>query len=643
MDDFEVITPTTEETLNFGINIPKPFTLEAQDKEDLRKIKDEVMDKVTTWDRRTSPFRRAYDKGSDSWKVKPDAKKKSTKQLFNSKSGETHRAAETLATLWHRMINGQSPNFEAIKQGLNAFGMEVTEEDLYAAEGVLVRQHEELELPDKQLRSFRSLALMGTMVVEMPFVSRPYGPGAKNMEYTDWVFKPMSRTGFDISVCDLRDSDFIFTIDFLTKWALLNQASLDTELWDMATVERHLEEFKEGSPASSGVSGRLKESRARAGYDDKDSNIFEAINYHGRLDPENSVIQAFAESVGLEQDPRFVDWSTTILDGFEIAKFHVTQYGDWRTRFLTTTYKSFEDEPLGYGICQLGRRLQRDMDINESNTNDLMMAFSQMMWKIGKYSGYSEKQMAWEPLKTIELEDISQLAPLTPDPNAFKVALEMLNLRREDFRNIVGAKTNLQAEITKASATESAIAQNEAMRSAGVHAQIIGNTFRRFCQISHVNNTNYLDEPVWVGITGMQKPMLVDKTKLPVNIGFKVKTVLDSDFRPERFQKLLELLNIETTIRNFIPPEISYNAITDLHNEIWKTSGMNPRTLKQPVPLVKQMEMMAGRMPNGGAEMGQEVAGEQAGAQAGGGANVTQTPVGPVETSPNPMSVEMSA
>src|SRR4029077_16903123 len=108
-------------------------------------------------------------------------------------------------------------------------------------------------------------------------------------------------------------------------------------------------------------------------------------------------------------------------------------------------------------------------------------------WKIGKYSGYQEKQMAWEPLKTIELEDISQLAPLTPDPNAFKVAMEMINLRREDFRNIVGAQTNLQAQITGASATESAISQTEAIRGAGVHAEVIAEMMREYCEIGHVN------------------------------------------------------------------------------------------------------------------------------------------------------------
>jgi hypothetical protein len=485
---------------------------------------------------------------------------------------------------------------------------------------------------------------MGTVTAELPFVSKPYGYGQKNIEYTDWNFRPLTRVGFDTSVYDIRESDFRFTIDFITKYALRNLASLDSEYWDMAVVEKHIKDYANGFTTSN-VTTRLKDSRARAGYYDNDAEVYENINYHGRLDADNSVIQNFANIQGV--DPQFVDWSVGILDGMDVCKFHMTQYGDWRTRFIDGTYKEFEDEPLGYGICQIGRRLQRDMDINESMINDLLAAFTLMMFKIGKFSGFAEKQMVFEPLKTIELEDISQLAPLTPDPNAFKVALEMINLRREDFRNIIGAQTNLQAQITGASATESGIAQTEAIRGAGVHAELIGEMYRKYLEISHLNNLNYLDEPIWTGLTGTRKPVLVSKNQLPINVGFRVKISTDKDFRPDRMQKLIELLKIETSIRSFIEPEISVNAIRDLHHEIWTTAGMNPRTLNAPISDQQRMEAMQGRMPGqpqaagGPAGAPPEVAGEQA----AGPDIMTTTPVGPVPTSPLPQSqqADMSA
>lgn len=527
---------------NFNVLTPKPFVLANQSQEALDKIKEEIMDKVQSWEKRMEPFFQTYFKGTDSWRVKPFLnKQQKPKQLFNSKSGETHRGAETIATVWQRMLTGADPYFEATKQGLNQLGQEVSEEDIYAVEGVLNEQQKASQFKKKLLRICRSLANVGTVIVEQPFISKPYGYGQKTMEYTDLQFRPMIRIGFDTTVSDIRDSDFIFTIDFLSKWMLKNIASIDTEYWDSKKVDRHIADFGNGIPAhASGVYNRIRQSRARAGYNEMDAQVFESINYHGRLDPENSVIAALCESLGPDVDPNFVDFSVGILDGQDICKFHVTQYGDWRTRFVNATYKDFEDEPLGYGIFQIGRKLQREMDLNESMTNDLMTAFTLMMFKVGKYSGLTEKQMVWEPLRVVELEDINQLEQLTPDPNAFKVALEMINLRREDFRNIIGAQTNLQAQYSKGiSATEAGLSQTEAIRAASVHAEIIGETLiREHLEMSHLNNLNYLDEPIWVGLTGTKKPLLVNKDRLPINVGFKVKIVTDKDFRPEGIQKL---------------------------------------------------------------------------------------------------------
>ncbi len=629
---------------DFNVLIPKPFVLKDQSSESLQKIREEVMDKIQSWEKRMAPFFEVYFKGTDSWRIKPFTNRnQKPKQLFNSKSGETHRGAETLATVWQRMLTGADPYFEAIKMGLNPLGMEVSEEDIYATEGVLNEQQKVAQSKKKYLRTLRSLANVGTVVVEQPFTSRPFGFGRKNIEYTDFQFRPMIRVGFDTSVSDIRESDFVFTIDFISKWMLKNIASVDTEYWDPEKVNRHIAEFGNGIPASaSGVYNRIKQSRSRAGYNEMDANVFESINYHGRLDPENSAIAALAESLGPSVDPNYVDFTVGILDGQDVCKLHLTQYGDWRTRFLSATYKDFEDEPLGYGIFQIARKLQREMDLNESMINDLLTSFTLMMFKIGKYSGYSEKQMIWEPLKTIELEDINQLAPLIPDPTAFQVALKMIELRREDFRNIIGAQTNLQAQYSKGiSATEAGLSQTEAIRGASVHAEIFGETLlREHLEISHLNNLNYLDEPIWVGLTGSKKPILINKDRLPINVGFKVKIVTDKDFRPEGIQKLLETIQICSSIRNDVPTSI--NALPHLFEELFRRLGMNPRLLREPIPIQDQMATMLNRavksgaipsnMAGGPAGPPNEISGEMAGA--GGAINIQHTPIGPIPTSP---------
>jgi hypothetical protein len=625
----------------FNIIQPKKFVLSEQPKEFLMKIRDEIMDKEKTWENRMAVrFFKEYQIATDSWRIRPSDSSNS-KTKFNSKSGETHRATETLASVWQRMLTASDPWFDTSRRGLNPGGVPITEEQLYATGEILQEQQRVARFKRKLLRSLRSTSLMGVCVAELPFTSLPYGYGAKNIEFTDWVHRPMIRTGFDTSVYDIYESDFIFFIDFQSKWILRNLASQDTEYWDVEVVEKHIREYAKGAPAGkTDVYARLQDSRTRAGYTDQDEGIYENLSYHGRLDTDNPVIQAYAESEGID-NPEFLDFSVNILDGTDIAKFHVTQYGDWRTRAKVLSYKDFEDEPIPYGVGALGRKLQRMMDVTESLADDKATFDVLNMWKVGKYSGYDAKQFIAEPMKAVELEDITQLMPLVGDPQVLSQVLSLINIRREDFRNIVGAQTNLQAQITKASATESAIAQTEAIRGAGVHAELLGDTLREYLEVSHVNNLNYLDEPIWVGLTGTKKPMLVNKNILPINVGFKVKIVTDKDFRPEERRDMMQALQILNGAGANFPPELQINATRALIIELWRKFGMNPAILSEPANQQEVMEtrlnraISSGRTPEEIAGIGNELFGQEA--------NVIQTPVGPVETSPNPQQVEASA
>lgn len=633
-------TSLATELVPFNVIIPGEFNLSAQPKEYLDKIRDEIMDKETTWENRMANFFTGYTIAADSWRIRPEKeRKRSAKTLFNSKSGETHRAAETLASVWQRMLTGASPFIEATKRGLNPDGSEVTEEQIFAAQGVLIQQLQALKFKRKLKRGLTSTSLFGLCFVEMPYTSLPYGSMRKNMEFTDFVPRPMIRSGFDTTVYDIYDSDYIFFIDFFSKWKLINMASQDTEFWDNAVVEKHIIDWAKGTPSGQSQSySRLSSSRARAGYSDTDADIYETIQYHGRLE-KNPILDFYAESMGLDADPKYMDWSVNVLDGMDVAKFHLTQYGDWRTRAKVLTYKDFEDEPLPYGVGQLGRKLQRTQDIMESLADDKAVFDALNMWKIGKYSGYDAKQFIAEPMKAIELEDVSQMVPLVGDPQTLGQILNLLALRREDFRNIVGAQTNLQAQITKASATESAIAQTEAIRSAGVHAEILAETIREYIEISHTNNLNYFDEPIWVGMTGQRKPMLVNKDRLPVNIGFIVKVVTDMDFRPEEIKNILAGLQMFTSIRNSLPP--SLNPIPPLVKEYYRKLGLDPSLVSEPMLPADLLNYQMNQMVAKGQKIAPEMAGDE-GPQAPGGMTLQDTPMGDIPTS-NTIQPEVSA
>lgn len=638
LDQFSNPMPSLD-AVPFNVIIPKPFSISSQPKEHLEKIRDEVMDKVKTWERRQSGFFGEYQVYADSWRMKPKTSgSKKPSGLFNSRSGETHRATETLATAWERMITASDQFFEAVAEGYDDFGRELTEADLYATEKVLVKQLRWSKYKEKSLRSLRSLGIMGTVVFEEPFISLPYGDGQKVKEYTDFVFRSLLKTGFDTSVYDIDMSDYIFTVDFYTKWRLLNLATLEGDVWDRGALENYIKEATNNLQKGTDVYDRVMASKQRAGYSDMDKDLYELISYHGRLDTENPVIQAYWESEGRQDDPKFCDFSVGILGGEKVVKFHPTQYGTWHSRFKVAHYKLFEDEPVAYGVGRIGRKGQRELDVTTSRANDILMFALYSMWKVGRYAGLKANQLNIKPWNIVELEDVNQLEPIRPDIQAIVQALAMMTMSKEDFRTTVGAATNLQAQLTKASATESAIAQNEAIRGVSVHAEIIAETFvREHIETMHLNNLNYLDNEIWVSSTGTQKPGFYNRNNLPRNIGFEIKTVTDKDFRPERVQRLLEALNLSTSIRNLVPSAL--NTILPLFEEYFRALGMNPRKLREPIPVNQQLEMALQRMNSKGGAPANEVAGEMAGEEAGSGANVTESPVGPVETSPNNMSL----
>ncbi len=609
----------------------RPFILKNQDAGDVQRLKLEVMDKVNSWENRQSNFFNEYAVYRESWRVQPlRGTSKRPSGLFDSKSGETHRATETLATLWFRMLTALDPFFNAYGEGVNEAGEEMSEGELFAVETVLEKQLEVSRFKEKLLRVLNSVALFGTAIVEEPFVSLPYGDRTKTMEYTDFILRSLIMTGFDTSVLDIDMSDYIFTIDYPTKWKLRNWSTSEDEVWDRVAMEKHFVESGDNVlKTTSQAYSRLTNSKQRAGYIERDTSIHEQINYHGRLDVENPVIGRLWDSLGRKDDPKFIDFSVGILDGVMVDKFHKTQFDTWHSRFKILHYKLFEFEPLGYGVGKIGRKKQREMDITESRTNDILMFSLYSMWKVGRFAGLKANQLNIKPWNLIELDDINQLEPIRPDIAAIQQSLQMMNIWREDFRQTVGAGTNLQAQITKASATESAIAQNEAIRGGSVHAEVIALPIKEHINTMHVNNLAFLDEPIWVASTGQNKPQSINRENLPQSVGFKIKIVTDKDSRPERLRVLLEGMQMVSSIRQDMPS--SLNMLRPMAEEWFRLMDLDPRSLNEPVPVGDQLEQASRELNrNGGVqnEVQGEIADEESGA-----VQQQQTPVGPVGVS----------
>lgn len=634
----ELIPADVEQT--FNVLIPKPFSLSDPDmKVGLDKLKSEVMEKVDYWENQMTGFFGEYEEYTDSWRIQSRKQNNRPKALFNSKSGETHRAVETLATLWFRMLTSQDPFFYVQGEGLDENGDDVSEVQLQIVEQTLRKQLQFIRFKEKLLPSLRSLALFGSMIVEAPWVSFPYGDGEKSFEGTDWQLRSLLTTGFDPFVFDMHNSDYIFPIDYPTTQMVRNFAKNDPVNWNMEEIEKVFSEHK-GVKDSSGVKdgkafSRVQARKNRAGYNTMSSNVRELINYHGRVDTDNHVIQKYWEEQERQDDPSLCDFSLGILDSSGVVKFHATPFRSWRHIFKVTHSKKFEMEPLGYGVGKIGRKRQKELDATESRANDLLMFSLFSMWKIGKYAGVDVSKLTIKPWNFVELENIEQLEPIRPQMEALAHAMNMQGMWKQDFRASNSATDNLQGMTTGGTATESAIVQNESMRGGGVSAEIIAETVRDFLGTSHINDLFFMDNGFWVKTTSSPKPFFVDKTMIPANVGFNIKLTTDKDFRPQRLQNIMEGLKTATNISNIIPS--SLNVAEPLWQEYFRTLGMDVRLLQKPLPMADQLLNQMQRQQRM-AQLG--MGGD--GGDAGDRANVRNTPVGPVETSPNPIPTEVS-
>lgn len=633
--------------------IPKPFdiadpSLEAA----FDKIRTEIVDKSVQWENRMLTMFGEYEEFTDSWRVVGKRPAGMPTRLFNSKSGETHRAIETLTAKEFMALVANPDWFYAEGEGVDQFGREVSEMEIQAVEQTLRKQLQKIRFEEKLERGIRSKKTFGTLIAECPWVSFPYGDGEKSFEGTDFVPRSLLTTGFNPFVYDLDQSDYLFTIDFPTITMLRNWAKNNKKDWNVAGVEKIYNDNKDGKGSSvQGVSkttvySRVVQRKQRAGYTVLENNIWELLTYHGRIDTDNDAVNRYWESEGRQDDPSLCDFTCGVMQEEGTVRFHATPFRSWHHLFKTSHEKLFELEPLGYGAAKIGRKRQRELDALESRTNDLIMFNVLPMWKIGKYAGVDVSKLTIKPWSFIELENIDQLQPIQANVNALPYSLNMQNIWKEDFRTMTGATGTLQGSGgNTGSATGDVIIQNESSSAAQVRSKITAQVFLRdLLETMHVNNTYLMDNGFWIKTMMTPRPFYVNKDNLPTNVGFLLKLAADDSGKQVEIQSVMQALQMATSFRN---SPTALNVIEPLWQKLFRLLGEDTRLLTKPLPMYQQMLLNQQAAQNQQSQQGQntDVQSMEGGAEAGGGTpqGGFNSPVGPVMTSPtNQTPVKMS-
>ena len=545
----------------------------------------EIKEKIDYWHSRLVAQLYRFNTYADFWRLVKPPRSGSLDGFANPQVTETTRATEAIATFLHRALTSAQPNFQLLSH--NPL---VDQEMLWKSECVLEWQKTVTQYPRKLLKGLRSCALMGTVAIEEPFVSNmPY------FEATDFVPRSLLQVAFDPLAIDMASSGWHGFIDFVTEDMLKELAEKMPQVWDPIAIQHVVDSAKQYGNMTPEVISRL----AAAGYYSftggpttaNVSHVFYMVTYYGQL-TDNPL-------------PPGQEWVVTVINDLHIIRAHPSSYKRRPVNFAHLN--EFELEPYGYGIGRIAESLQPEINSNRGRMHDTITFSLFNMWIASRMANIKTSQLRIKPWGVVETDDADGLKPIRPQLEGVNYGVQLEKIMTNEFRATTGATDNLQALVTEATATESSIAQSEAVRRLSVMAEIIAEPLvRDHISKMHENNETFLDQPFWIANTGEGKPpQRVFPSDIAPNAQVMIKIVTDKDFRPQRNKDILQFLQTVTSIRAD-NPQLGQINLMPFIGEFARSIGVDPKAVFMQIapmlPGIQGAGMPGGQgMPQAGA------------------------------------------
>jgi len=530
----------------------------------------EIKEKVDYWHSRLVAQLYRFNTYADFWRLVKPPRSGALDGFANPQVTETTRATEAISTFLHRALTSAQPNFQLLSH--NPL---VDQSQLWKSECVLEWQKTATQYPRKLLKALRSCSLMGTVACEEPFVSnRPY------FEATDFIPRSLLQIAFDPLCIDISQSGWHAAIDFVTEDMLNDLAEKMPQVWDQGAIQQVFDSAKQYGNMTPEVIARL----AAAGYYSftggpttaNVSHVFYMVTYYGPLS-DNPL-------------PDGQEWVVTTINDLHIIRAHPSPYK--RRPFVFAHLNEFELEPYGYGVGRVAESLQPEINSNRGRMHDTITFSLFNMWIASRMANIKTSQLRIKPWGVVETDDAEGLKPIRPQLEGVNFGVILEKLMKDEFRATTGATDNLQALVTEATATESSIAQSEAVRRLSVMAEIIAEPLvREHLSKMHENNQTFLDQPFWISSVGPgQKPMRVFPSDIAPDAQVMIKIVTDKDFRPQRNKDLLQFLQTVTSIRT-ANPQLGMVNLLPFIGEFARSIGIDPKSVFLPAPIPMPMPM----------------------------------------------------
>jgi hypothetical protein len=539
----------------------------------------EIKEKVDFWHTRLQPQLYRFNGMADFWRLLKPARSADLSGFANPQVTETTRATEAIATFLYRAMTSAQPNFQLLSSNPN-----VPQEELWTNERVIEWQLGVTNYRRKLLKTCRSLALFGTSIVEEPWTTcLPY------YEATDFVPRSLLQTAFDPLSFDIASSPWKAVIDYVTEDQLRELARKMPDVWDMAAIDRAVAASQDMKNLSSEVLARMTAAgySTYAGTGSNTSHIYQLITYYGCL----------------KSDPTYAERTISTVNDLAVVRGHKSPYK--RHPFTVGHLNEFEMEPYSYGVGRIAESLQPEINSNRGRMHDTITFSLFNMWLASRMANIKPGQLRVKPWGVVEVDGNVEesLKPIRPQLEGVNFGIQMENLMKTEFRATTGASDNLQAIVTEATATESSIAQTEAVRRLSVIAEIVSEPLLRdHISRMHENNQTFLDQPFSIAVSG--KPIRVYPNDMVLDVEVQTKIVTDKDFRPQRNKDLLQFLQVVTSIRNQ-NPQMGQVNLEPFIEEFARGVGMNPKSVWSSIPMMPSGmgEGPGGRIPtaSGGA------------------------------------------
>ena len=493
----------------------------------INQIVQEVDNKINDYETSMEPFFQEANEYANQYRLIPKQKRK--RGLTRTVVSETTRSVETLATIWYKQQTAESPNFQLFpSSNLTRPG------DLFAHTALIQEQMIEKEYNEKALPGLRSLALFGSIFIEEPFIKSPN----EAIKYTDFRTKSILEVAHDRSVKNINEANWICSLNWITASTLRRIVSNDdTGVFDERALMEVLSESQNRESIPTRVIVRLQD----AGYTGLEyKNLFELAVYQGILDCNND----------------YKDMVVWVINRSKVIAVYENPFPNRRKMTRYVGFIHFDIEPQAYGIGKLTRRLQKDLNFIRETNQDLTIFNLLPMLKVARSANLNYEDLQALPLSVIELDNVNSLDALSFNPEAIRWGMALEKEMKEEFRATSGAVDNLQAIVTEATATETTMATNEAFRRVSSYGEVIASGMLG----KHINacindNQKWISEPIWVHNTGKSPAeVLPENVRKPVKA--RMRIITDKDFRPKRLQRIIEMLQMYSSIRNTFPQEV---------------------------------------------------------------------------------------